>query len=121
MKQVLVIEDDRDLSHLFTTILSMAGFKVDVAFTGDDGVMHLEQSMPDAVVLDMHLPGVSGHAIYQMLEERRQAFRVLVCSADVKLVEEYKLRGANAICKPIDSIHDLTTAIAKIADQAVPV
>lgn len=121
MKQVLVIEDDPNLAQLLTIILSLAGFEVDVAFTGNDGVTRLERSMPDAIVLDMHLPGVSGRAIYQMLDERHQAFRVLVCSADVQLVEEYKSRGANAITKPIESIDGFTALIARIAEQAVAV
>jgi DNA-binding response OmpR family regulator len=120
LKQVLVIEDNHDLSQLFSAILSLAGFKVDVAYTGNEGLMRLEQSMPDAIVLDMHLPGVSGRTIYQMLDEQHQAFRVLVCSADVGLVEEYKSRGANAICKPI-GIDDLREAVSRIADQAVAV
>jgi DNA-binding response OmpR family regulator len=120
LKLVLVIEDNPDLSQLFSTILSLAGFKVEVAYTGNDGLMRLEQSMPDAIVLDMHLPGVSGCTIYQMLDEQHQAFRVLVCSADVGLVEEYKSKGANAMAKPI-AIDDLREAVTRIVNQAIAV
>jgi two-component system NtrC family response regulator/two-component system nitrogen regulation response regulator GlnG len=121
MKQVLVIEDDRSLAQLLTTILSLAGFKVDVVFTGNDGMASLRQSMPDAIVLDMHLPGVSGREIYQMLEQQHQAFRVVVCSADVQLVTEYRSRGANGITKPIESIAEFTAMIARITAQVVAV
>jgi FixJ family two-component response regulator len=51
-------------------------------------------------MLDMHLPGVSGNEIYTMLTKRAEAHRVLICSADVQLVEVYKSMGVKAITKP---------------------
>jgi DNA-binding response OmpR family regulator len=105
MAKVLVIEDDRDLYSLFGMILKMAGYEVSIAQDGQDAWDLLSPtaagSLPDAITLDLHLPRVSGNDIYNMLEERNEAHRVLVVSADVREVENYILKGANALSKPV--------------------
>lgn len=115
MAKVLVIEDDRDLISLFGVILKMAGFEVSVAQDGQDAWDLLQESLPDAITLDLHLPHVSGSDIYDMLNERGEAHRVLVVSADVREVESYILKGANALSKPVtmDVLIQRVTAIVK--------
>ena len=115
-KQVLVIEDDRDLFSLFDMILSMVGFKVEVVQDGAKALERLQNgSLPAAVTLDLHLPHVSGNEIYAMMEKRGESHRVLVVSADVQEVQNYVLRGANAVSKPVpmDNLIKLVTEIAE--------
>ncbi|MEP0805337.1 MAG: response regulator [Chloroflexota bacterium] len=121
MKQILVIEDDRDLSLLFKMALEMSlkDVQVDVIWNGTEGMRRLDESLPDAIVLDMHLPGVSGDEIYKALERRREAHRVLVCSADVRIVNAYTMRGINAVEKPIP-MAELTSRVSRILD-GIPV
>jgi DNA-binding response OmpR family regulator len=115
MAKVLVIEDDRDLYSLFGMILKLAGFEVSVAQDGQDAWDLLQSSLPDAITLDLHLPHVSGNDIYDMLDQRNEAHRVLVVSADVREVESYILKGANALSKPVamDVLIQRVTQIAK--------
>lgn len=112
--KVLIIEDDRDLANLFKIVLEMSGFEVSAVHDGMQGVeMLTTQPLPDAVMLDMHLPGISGEEIYALMTERGNAQRVVICSADVQLVERYKSLGANAITKPTP-MDDLQRLIKKI-------
>ena len=61
MKTMLIIEDDRDLANLFKIVMEMIGFTVQMIHDGRQGLNALtDQSLPDVVMLDMHLPGVSG-------------------------------------------------------------
>jgi DNA-binding response OmpR family regulator len=115
MKTILIIEDDRDLANLFKIVMELSGFEVSAIHDGRQGLEALEgQSLPDVVMLDMHLPGVSGEEIYAMMEERGEGRRVLLCSADVQLVEHYRALGANALTKPAP-VDDLQRAVRKIA------
>jgi len=112
--KVLIIEDDRDLANLFKIVLEMGGFEVGTVYDGAQGVeVLMTQPLPNAIMLDMHLPGVSGEEIYAMLVEREIAHRVVICSADVQLVERYRALGANAITKPTP-IDDLQRLIKDI-------
>jgi DNA-binding response OmpR family regulator len=82
--RVLIIEDDRDLASLFKIVLEMCGLEVSTAYDGTTGVELLTtQPLPDAIMLDMHLPGVSGEEIYAMMMKSGNTHRVVVCSADV--------------------------------------
>ena len=67
-------------------------------------------------MLDMHLPGVSGEQIYAMLTERGEAHRVVICSADVQLVETYRSIGAKAITKPVP-VTDLQRIVQEVVCQ----
>lgn len=108
---VLIIEDDRDLASLFKIVLEMGGFEVSTVHDGTKGVEVLTtQPPPHVIMLDMHLPGVSGEEIYALMVERGFAHRVVICSADVQLVERYRALGANAITKPMP-IDDLQRLI----------
>lgn len=121
--KVLIIEDDRDLASLFKIVLEMSGFEVSTVHDGAKAVEVLTtQPLPDAVMLDMHLPGVSGEEIYALMTERGDAHRVVICSADVQLVERYKSLGANAITKPtpIDDLQRLIMDIVSGGDYANP-
>jgi len=107
---VLIIEDDRDLASLFKIVLEMGGFEVSTVHDGAKGVeVLMTQPLPNVIMLDMHLPGISGEEIYALMIERGIAHRVVICSADVQLVEHYRALGANAITKPtpIDDLQRL--------------
>jgi DNA-binding response OmpR family regulator len=117
--RVLIIEDDHDLASLFKIVLEMCGFEVSTAYDGTSGVDALTtQPLPDAVMLDMHLPGISGEEIYAMLMKSGNAHRVVICSADVQLVEHYKTLGANAITKPMP-VNDLQHLIRGIVSESL--
>jgi DNA-binding response OmpR family regulator len=116
-KKVLIIEDDRDLANLFKLVLEMSGFEANAVHDGTQGVDALmNDPLPEAVMLDMHLPGVSGEQIYAMLTERGEAHRVVICSADVQLVETYRSMGAKAITKPAP-VTDLQRVIQEVVCQ----
>ncbi len=114
MKSILIVEDDRDLANLFKIVMEMCGFDVEMIYDGRQGLEVLQNRiLPDVVMLDMHLPGVSGEDIYAMMKERGEGRRVLLCSADVQLVEEYRSRGANALTKPAP-VEELQRAVQGI-------
>jgi len=115
MKTMLIVEDDRDLANLFKIVMEMIGFTVQMIHDGRQGLEALARpSLPDVVMLDMHLPGVSGEEIYAMLNERGEGWRVLLCSADVQLVEHYRALGAKALTKPTP-VDDLQRVVLEIA------
>ena len=61
--RVLVVEDDRSLADMYRSALRFSGFHVDVALDGVSALRWIDQSVPDVVVLDLHLPRLHGEAI----------------------------------------------------------
>jgi diguanylate cyclase (GGDEF)-like protein len=68
--EVLVIEDDDDTRELLEDALSAAGFRVYVESSGAAGLAWLRQRVPDIVLLDQLLPGMSGLEVCRQI--RRQ-------------------------------------------------
>ncbi|MDH4025950.1 MAG: response regulator, partial [Desulfuromonadales bacterium] len=57
---ILIIEDDSSVCELLFTCLSKAGYRVSIAQSGEAGLSQIDEDPPEAVVLDLNLPGMNG-------------------------------------------------------------
>lgn len=69
--RILVADDDRDTGLTLATILRSDGHEVHVVLRGDEVVEIARLFRPDALILDISLPGMSGYAVAQEIRERR--------------------------------------------------
>lgn len=65
--RVLVVEDDPGTSALFAQILGHAGYEVLCAHSGTQGLALARRRRLDAVILDIHLPGIDGFELIKQL------------------------------------------------------
>jgi len=56
MKKILIIEDDVELCQIFVTFLKTRGYEVIVAHDGHTGLVALEDTQPDMLIVDLLLP-----------------------------------------------------------------
>jgi len=66
-RRVVIIEDERDVARLLEFNLQQAGFAVEVAGTGAEGLEAIRKHAPDVVVLDLMLPDTSGYEVCKTL------------------------------------------------------
>ena len=111
----LIIEDDQDISFLFSQALQAAGFKYEVALSGDEALERLAVTRPDVVVLDLHLPRVTGTDILHQIraDERLQGTRVLVITAHPSLAKAIGGEADLVMLKPVGfrQIRDLISTL----------
>lgn len=69
--RILVVEDEEDLASLVEVNLDLAGYDVVVAPTGEDGLQAIREHDPDAVLLDVMLPGIDGWNVLRTVKEDR--------------------------------------------------
>jgi DNA-binding response OmpR family regulator len=67
--RVLVVDDDHDLCDLLSDFLSEEGYDVTRAYAGQEAIDAARRSAPDAVLLDLLLPDVSGVAVGRALRD----------------------------------------------------
>jgi two-component system alkaline phosphatase synthesis response regulator PhoP len=91
MKRILVIEDDRDLLLGLKDNLELEGYEVMTAGDGEQGLARAVQSRPDAIILDLMLPGLGGFDVCRSLRDRGLHSPVLMLSARGQ--ETDKMRG----------------------------
>jgi two-component system response regulator PhoP len=104
--RVLVIEDERRLAqNVARSLREMAGFAVDLAFDGEDGLFMAEANPYDLIILDLMLPVISGLKLLETLRRNGHCFPVLVLTARDEKECVVKLLNAGAddyLNKPFD-------------------
>jgi two-component system nitrogen regulation response regulator GlnG len=81
MSRILIIDDESSICWAFREFLTDDGHQVDVAASAEDGLVLAEANPPDAVVLDIRLPGMDGLAALPELRRRIGPAPVVVITA----------------------------------------
>ena len=99
----LIIEDDWDLSTIFAQALQAAEFETEIAEDGQVATTRLMETTPAVVVLDLHLPHVSGRDILDQIrtDPRLQDTRVMLATADPAMAEMLRSEADLILIKPI--------------------
>ena len=104
--KILIVEDDTDINNLLKKILVTAGYDVAQAFSGTEATFYFDKDMPDLLLLDLMLPGMSREGLLRHIrEERKCNIPVLVLSAKNALKDKVALLGIGAddyITKPFE-------------------
>jgi response regulator RpfG family c-di-GMP phosphodiesterase len=75
-RRLLVVDDDRLLCELVRTTFELEGFEVDAAYDVIEAERALSESRPDAILLDIGLPGIDGIFYLERLRETPQTSKI---------------------------------------------
>ena len=123
---VVVIEDDRPSLDLFSAYLSGAALTVTTARDGPSGLEAVRRTRPDAVLLDIRLPGIDGWAVLRILksEEETRDIPVIVVSIVDERSRGVALGASAYLLKPVgrdDLLSALTAVGAPVHTSATSV
>ena len=83
-RNVLVVEDDRNISDLIRMYLEKEGFEVSIAYDGGKAVEEFERRQPDLVLLDIMLPVLDGWGVCQRIRQKAKTpIIMLTAKSDV--------------------------------------
>ena len=102
MKRILIIEDDDSIAAIELDYLVLAGFEVDIAATGGDGIAMGRSGHYDLILLDLMLPGVDGFSVCRTLRGTLD-IPILMVTARQEDIDKIKGMGMGAddyITKP---------------------
>lgn len=103
--RVLIVEDDPDLLVVLRVNLASAGIEPILAGDGRTAISRIEAERPDAVLLDVMLPGIDGWQVLEELHARRNVVPVVVCSAKKNPADMDRAQELGAVAylpKPFD-------------------
>ena len=125
--RVLVVDDEPDLVRILEFGLKAAGYAVETASDGQEGLMKAREQKPDIILLDLMLPKLDGYKVCRLLkfDERYKHIPIMILSArtqegDQTLAHEM---GANRfLTKPYEfaEILEHIQALLKEAAAARP-
>jgi DNA-binding response OmpR family regulator len=78
MPRILLVDDDPAILRLLEVNFRMEGFVVDIAGHGEEALAAASNATPDVVVLDLMMPGMDGHEIFQRLRATSETATVPV-------------------------------------------
>jgi two-component system, OmpR family, phosphate regulon response regulator PhoB len=90
---ILIVEDEEALTTLLRYNLEAAGYDVESVARGDDADLRLRESIPDLVILDWMLPGVSGIELCRRLRMRPETERLPIIMLTARGEESDRVRG----------------------------
>jgi CheY-like chemotaxis protein len=113
----LIIEDDEDLASIFAEALRGVGFDIELVADGEAAQERLKNGpAPFLILLDMHLPHVSGADLLTNVIKKDERFAktiVIITTADARMGEAYTEQVDFVMIKPISfvQLRDLTSRL----------
>ncbi len=122
--KVLVADDDPIIAHLIRSGLRTKGWQVDVASDAMQAVMFTMRSAPDAIILDINMPGGTGTTALKRLKASSKTrfipVVVLTGSSSPGIAAEVHALGAEEfLAKPVD-IDALDSALRRLLGMPDP-
>ena len=104
LMRILVVEDEPDLRHALARAVREAGYAVDLADNGEDGLFNAENTDYDAIILDVMLPRLDG---WEVLARLRQSKKTPVLMLTARDQSRDRVRGLDTgaddyVVKPFD-------------------
>ncbi|PVB62951.1 phosphate regulon transcriptional regulator PhoB [Labrenzia sp. 011] len=124
MPKVLIVEDEEPLSLLLRYNLEAEGYAVESCVRGDEAELRLRESLPDLLLLDWMLPGLSGIELCRRLRAREDSERLPVIMLTARGEEAERIRGLSTgaddyVVKPF-SVPELMARVRAILRRASP-
>lgn len=122
MKKILIIEDDQIVANIYRNKFTVEGFQVEIAADGPSGLETLQTFRPDAVILDLMLPGMTGVEVMKRVRAlpEFQKLPIIVFSNTylTNMVQEAWKAGATkclskANCTPRQLIEVVRNSVAR--------
>lgn len=124
-KNILIIEDNKRYSKMVAINLEAAGYRVQSAENGLEGLNVARAFKPDLILLDIMLPELDGHKISRLLKKDRRFSNipiVMLTSRDMDMDRHYaslsNVEGYLLKTEPVDSI--LKTIDSCLQNFALP-
>lgn len=101
---IMVVEDEKAISDAIAYALTREGYKVEVIDRGDLAIQRLGEIRPDAIILDVMLPGMDGYDVLKKLQDK-EGIGVIMLTAKEDIVNKVlglELGADDYLTKPFD-------------------
>jgi CheY-like chemotaxis protein len=120
MKNILVVDDNKDIADMIKITLELSGYKCTSAYTGQDCLRLLSQNNFDLLVLDIAMPGVTGVDILKKVKldpklSKNKIVFITASSPTDDVVANLMRQGALEVVKKPITEENLLKMVAKYA------
>jgi len=116
------VDDDRAVREALRRILTLAGYEVDLAQDGETALERIVQALPDAVVLDVGLPGIDGLEVCRRVRRLGNRVPILILTARAEVddrIDGLDVGADDYMVKPFD-VGELKARLRALLRRAKP-
>lgn len=103
-KKILIIDDDQSIRIYLRTLLKNEGCEILEAVNGEEGLKVVQEKIPDIILLDIQMPGMSGVTVCRILRENPRndtTYIIMLTASTTKEVESLNTGADDYITKPV--------------------
>jgi len=120
-KKILIVDDNIAIVEVLSHFLDSQGFAIKGAYRGDDGLALATEFIPDLILLDVLMPGMTGYEVCASLKKDDKLKKIPVIFITVEGTANdislgYSLGAADYIIKPFD-LTDLYGRITSVLER----
>jgi len=116
MINILCVDDNENLLHLYQDELSDEGYKVVVANAGKEALRKFKKESPDVVVLDIRMPGMNGIEILNAILAKNKQALVILHTAYPQYRQNFMTWGAEAYVVKSSDLSEFKQTIRRVLD-----
>jgi nitrogen regulation protein NR(I) len=116
MGNILIVDDDAQLRQSFEKLLTAEGHVVKTASSGEAAITMVRTAVPDLVIMDVRMPGMSGLEAFKAMHEIEPKLPVIIMTAygtTETAIEATKLGAFEYVLKPFEDIQDILVLIGQ--------
>ena len=117
MARLLVVDDERDIRHLYAAELEDEGYQVETAGNGTEAAELLQTRDFDLVVLDIQMKGESGLQVLQKIVREKSDLPVILCTAFSCYKEDFSSWLADAYVVKSSDLAELKQEIKRLLEK----
>jgi DNA-binding response OmpR family regulator len=113
-KKVFIFEDEESLAIMIKEFLDMGGYDARFAIHPREGLMIVDDFLPDIVITDIKMPDVDGYNVFKAMKRKFPSIPIIVITGEHKLEKLFNMEGVDAFLKKPFHLEDLGRKIAEI-------
>jgi len=120
VKKILVVDDDKQMRLDLSEILTMEGYDVDSAGSGEEALELVKRNDYDIVISDLKMPGMNGMELLAHIKKLKPETRVIMITAYATIesaVEAMRRGASDYISKPF-KINEIEVAVRRALEEA---
>jgi DNA-binding response OmpR family regulator len=106
-EQILVVDDSKLVTDIVKMRLSMYGYEVRLAHTGEEALAAIAKEVPDLLVLDVHMPGIDGYEVCRRLRDNPalDALRIIMLTSSEDKLAAFEAGVDDYLNKDVDLLN----------------
>lgn len=106
IKNILLVDDDKDFTNLFSSVIEKEGYSVEVASTGQEALNKFNESKFDLLILDIRLPDMMGGEVAKKIRSKDNKIGIIMVTGYPNLqdsIDALDMGIHDILLKPISS------------------